>query len=98
MGTATLIRDHLARFSGHAALYRLEPPLDGNELVAVSATSRFGCETYIFPANDRGEVTDWGELDGSYRGGLDHAEALRRAGYEIATPPTLADEPQIVGG
>ena len=33
-------------------------------------------ETYIFPANAAGEVTDWGELPGSYRGGMSHEEAL----------------------
>lgn len=31
MGTATLIRDHLARFLGHAALYRLDPPILADE-------------------------------------------------------------------
>ncbi len=40
-----------------------------------------GPETYIFPA-DEDDITDWGELDGSFRGYVDHAEALRRAGYE----------------
>ena len=31
-----------------------------------------------------GVAESYGELDGSYRGGLDHAEALARAGYEVA--------------
>ncbi len=69
---------------------------DGNveathEYVRVSATvvPNFGFsdvggpETYIFPADETGEVLDWGEVDGSYRGGLDHEEALHRAGYEV---------------
>jgi len=47
-----------------------------------------GPETYIFPAGkDEGgdwQIADWLELEGSFRGGLDHAEALRRAGYEVA--------------
>jgi len=45
-----------------------------------------GPETYIFPAKKSGdifEVADWGELNGSYRGGFDHAEALKGAGYEV---------------
>ena len=33
-------------------------------------------ETYIFPANAAGEITDWGELPGSYWGGMSHEEAL----------------------
>ena len=40
-------------------------------------------ETYIFPADEDGNVLDWGELEGSYRGGMDHEEALHNAGYEI---------------
>lgn len=40
-------------------------------------------ETYIFPVNVVGKILDWGELHGSYRGGLEHAQALRNAGYEI---------------
>jgi hypothetical protein len=41
-------------------------------------------ETYIFPADETGEITDWGELDGSMKGTLKHSEALREAGYEVA--------------
>lgn len=55
------------------------------EFVVVSAVVAMysGPETYIFPASPEGEVTDWGELNGSFRGALDHGEALRRAGYEV---------------
>lgn len=42
-----------------------------------------GPETYIFPCNAEGEVTNWGELPGSFKGDLDHEEALRGAGYEV---------------
>lgn len=60
-------------------------PCRTTEYVWVSAADVpfSGPETYIFPSTDTGEVTDWGELDGSYRGGLDHEEALRGAGYEV---------------
>ncbi|GAA1992592.1 hypothetical protein GCM10009718_32870 [Isoptericola halotolerans] len=99
MGTATLIRDVSKNFAGHAALYRLDPPLRTTdyatdepveyEHVIVSATAVIfsGPETYIFPGDpETDQVTSWGELGGSYRGGLDHAEALRGAGdgYDIA--------------
>ena len=40
-------------------------------------------ETYIFGANEDGEIANWGELSGSFKGGLDHAKALKNAGYEI---------------
>lgn len=85
MNTATRIDTPLPDFSGNAALYRLDPPMDGVEHVIVSAIDgSWATETYIFPADPSGEVTDWGELSGSYKGGTDHAEALRGAGYEIA--------------
>lgn len=43
-----------------------------------------GPETYIFPANEDGKVVHWAELEGSFRGGLDHERALRNAGFEVA--------------
>lgn len=94
MSTATKIRD-LNDWQGDAALYRTEPPLDGNEYVVVSAVDIakrhdihdmprvMQIETYIFAATDEGEVTDFAELSGSMKGTLDHAEALRDAGYEV---------------
>jgi hypothetical protein len=67
--------------------YRLDPPLDGKEYVVVSALNvafdHKAAETFIFPANKTGDITGWLEMEGSFRGAADHAEALRRAGYEI---------------
>lgn len=82
---ATLIRDGLPNATGHQALYRLKPALSGHEYVVVSATSvpGGGPETYIFPADANGAVTDWLGMDGSYKGGLSHAKALEGAGYAI---------------
>lgn len=82
--TATLVKK-LNGFHGEARLYRLSEPLDGNEHVAVSAVvvPYSGPETYIFPADSDGKVASWGELDGSFRGSLDHEEALHGAGYEV---------------
>lgn len=66
-------------------LYRLDPPLDGHEYVVVSAATVMGePETYIFPSDADGNVTSWGELDGSFKGALDHQAALRGAGYDLA--------------
>jgi hypothetical protein len=79
------------------AIFKLDPPMinenwDGSiveehEYVLVSAANVMfsGPETYIFPANKEGEVIEWGELPGSFRGGLDMEEALNNAGYEVIT-------------
>ena len=57
------------------------------EYVVVSAAVAMfsGPETYIFPGNppEESQPADWIELDGSFRGGLDHAQALANVGYSI---------------
>ena len=85
MATATMVKKLGGTWTGDARLYRLTPPLDDAAYVVVSATNAMftGPETYIFPADASGEVIDWLELRGSFRGGLDHAEALSGAGYVI---------------
>jgi hypothetical protein len=42
-------------------------------------------ETYIFPANEEGNPLNMEELDGSFRGDMDHKKALTDAGYTITT-------------
>lgn len=93
-GTATFIKT-IPGMRGDMRLYRVEPPMGGEdrgdgpvptfEHVAVSAAVPFGSgpETYIFGCDSEGKDIDFAELDGSFRGGLDHAQALRNAGYEI---------------
>ena len=85
-----LVKDNLDGFQGHAALYEIDKPVgydfdyekDKNtkktKYVVVSAADPMfsGPETYIFPANKEGEIVDWGELNGSYKGGHDHDRAL----------------------
>lgn len=93
MKTATRLPDTkaLKGATGDMRLYRLDPPMEDEytegpvEYVVVSATVAMssGPETYIFPADAEGEITDWGELSGSYKGSLDHAQALANAGYEV---------------
>lgn len=85
-------------FIGDARLYRLNPPMptydpdnewetpsEPAEYVVVSGTVVMysGRETYIFAANADGRIVDWSELDGSFRGGIDHERALRGAGYTV---------------
>lgn len=93
--TATHIRN-LEGYMSDARLYKLSQPvmfktkMDGPEhptlYVVVSATN---CpvtgrpETYIFPANEGGEVLDWLELKGSFRGELNHAKAIANAGWRL---------------
>ena len=81
-------------------LYRLDPPIAFTrynddceeetrqaEYVVVSATHVMGTpETYIFAADESGEIQFWCELDGSYKGGMDHVAALKGAGYEVSKP------------
>jgi hypothetical protein len=88
---ARFVMDVSGRFSGRAELYRLSHVLrdedrkSSGRYVVVSAVSVAftGPETYIFPADETGAVRDWGELPGSYRGGLSIQEALERAGYVV---------------
>ena len=40
-------------------------------------------ETLIFAANEEGKIVDFMDLEGSYRGGLDHEVALQNAGYTV---------------
>lgn len=92
-GTATEIRGKTeGKGTGEMRLFRLDPPMGDEyidegpiEYVVVSATIAMfsGPETYIFPANEEGEITSWGELNGSYRGGLSHEAALANAGYTV---------------
>jgi hypothetical protein len=53
--------------------------------VVVSAVNApySGPETYIFPAMDTGKTLNMLELSGSFRGELNHALALKNAGYDI---------------
>lgn len=84
MNKATFI-EKLSGFKGDARLYRLDPALGGYEYVVVSAVVSLysGPETYIFGANAAGKVLDWEDLPGSFRGSLDHVQALECAGYEV---------------
>jgi hypothetical protein len=95
MHTATHHKADLTDFNGQAHCYRLDPPLKWRdwrndlehaaEFVVVSATVAMysGPETYIFPSDENGKVINWGELDGSFKGALNHVTALRNAGYEV---------------
>lgn len=93
---ARLVKDNLPGFRGHAALYRCDPPVEGcepwedgeerkrHEYVVASAVSAMGePETYLFPADEHGEVQDWGELPPSQKGTLSHDVVFGDAGYTV---------------
>jgi hypothetical protein len=94
---ATKLKNVSEEFTGEAWLYRLEPPhvkkpgFNGHkdetiEYVVSSATVApygGGPETYLFWADEAGEVLSWLELDGSFRGALDCDRAVRGLGYEV---------------
>lgn len=94
MKKATFIKK-ISGMNGDARLYKCEPAFisydwfDEKEksydyVVVSGVDNEVICETYIFPANEMGDVVDWGELEGSFQGGVDHARALAGAGYEIS--------------
>jgi len=98
MKTAKFVRQ-IEGFRGDARLYCLSESVEYGEwdkekeeridkttsYVVVSAVvAPFpGPETYIFPASEDGGVLNWSELEGSFRGGLDHVKALGRAGFGV---------------
>ncbi len=83
MKKATLVKT-LDGFRGDARLYRVDPPLEGNEFVVVSAVFAYsGPETYIFPSDADGEIVSWSELEGSLYDCVDHIKALNSAGYLV---------------
>lgn len=95
-GVASFVRP-IFGWKGRVALYRLSPPLrqvrydeeneaKSYEYVFVSAVTVLDePETYIFPAEGPAAEmpVNSREMRGSYRGGLSHIEALKRAGYAI---------------
>ncbi|MCP5004233.1 MAG: hypothetical protein GY941_09875 [Planctomycetes bacterium] len=77
-------------------MYHLDPPLTYTNYatdaeleahyVYVSTMPNIP-KTYIFPAPEPNTVdldpVSWGELPGSMRNTIDHADALNNAGYEV---------------
>ena len=51
-----------------AYIARGDEELFSNYVVVSGVDDFYVCETYIFPADERGNVLDWGELPGSFQG------------------------------
>lgn len=88
--TATLVRFLNTRQN----LYRVDPPMEWTSCEAgaddtcvketsyvVSSYGIYEVETYLFPADADGNIINWIELPGSFRGDYNHVEALENAGY-----------------
>lgn len=94
MGTATPIKRVNYQPGGDQVVYKLDPPYVYDdekavtvEMVLVSGVNvtYSGPETFIFPYDPGSDDVSGGELDGSFRGDIDHEEALAGLGegYEI---------------
>lgn len=75
-------------FGPSAAVYVLEPPLlhdygVTSHVIVVSPPK--GGLTDVFPCTTEGLMADWAPINGSFRGRVDHAHALRALGYEVVT-------------
>lgn len=96
---ATLISEKVVEEGMVHKVYKVDPPipyikwtrgepdqalLTDYVLVSAAIVKFSGPETYIFPSDAEGQVTDWGELEGSYKGGLNHTVALEGMGYTEA--------------
>ena len=90
---ATFVKQ-IPKGKGDMRLYHCDTGGCLPEYVIVSAVNAVfsGPETYIFEANDKGEVVDYGELEGSFRGELNHAKALANAGYSIVIEAEFDDK------
>jgi hypothetical protein len=97
--TAELIKDVSEDFKGDAKLYKLSSPVRYRDtsgetprkrqtkFVVVSsielALDHGGSETFIFPADAKGKIQNWSELQGSQRGNVTHKNVLSFLGYTV---------------
>lgn len=83
---ATFIKNLTSRGGAEQKLYRLSEPFavkdNDDEVFQVDHVIVSGVvvvnrpETYVFPANEIGEIVDWLEQPGSFQGAVDHQRAL----------------------
>ena len=88
MNTATYVKTLEARVDGQIKkLYKLDPALNEIEYVVVSAIPcAFDTgepETFIFSADETGDITSFSDLEGSFQGSIDIPKALKGLGYKI---------------
>lgn len=95
MKTAKLIKENLPDYSSKANLYELSEEMKlhlsvkkgfifSKYVVVSAAVAMFGGpETYIFLSDSEGKILQWCECEGSFKGELDHNQALENAGYDV---------------
>ena len=97
--TAELIKDVSADFRGDAKLYKLSSPVRYIERSAETPRKRQtkfvilssvelaldhgGSETFIFPADAKGKIQSWQELEGSSKGKVSHDVVLGLVGFNL---------------
>jgi hypothetical protein len=71
--------------NSHQILWEALPRIEGYKFVITSTSNvQFtGPETYMFAADEKGNIIDWCELPGSYRGELNHEKCFEEIGYKI---------------
>lgn len=70
---------------GDALLFELDPPYYSNKYVVSSAIeNEFAMETYLFAADEEGNITNWLELPGSVRYVYDPYLPFVEAGYDVS--------------
>ena len=98
--TAELIKDLSADFRGNAKLYKLSSPvryIDKSLEASKKRQTKFvilssvdlaldhgGSETFIFPADAKGKIQSWHELEGSSRFKVSHDVVLGLLGFNLA--------------
>jgi hypothetical protein len=75
---------------GDVQLYKLSEPVESpsgemTSHVAVSGIdNEWGTETYIFACDEHRENVDFLEMEGSFRGSIDHEAAIMGAGWVLS--------------
>ena len=99
LNTAELIKDVSEDFRGDAKLYKLSSPVRYRDtsgetprkrqtkFVILSsvelALDHGGAETFIFPADAKGKIQSWQELEGSARFKVSHDVVLGLLGFNL---------------
>lgn len=79
------IANKIKTISDNKVLWEVFPRINGHKHVVTSAvTLQFtGPETYMFAADEKGNIIDWEELPGSYRGSVEHKKCFESIGYNV---------------
>lgn len=80
MKTAKLIRTVSCGHDHFQQHYYLS---DVGNVIVSQVYGEFAKETYIFPASDEGEITEWLEMKGSRKGSVTPHDLLIEIGYEV---------------